>query len=415
MKLSLLKWKSLKEVPKDEKAAGTVLLIKANFIEKVGAGIYDYLPFGLMVLNKIATIIRNEMKNIGGQEILMPSLHPISYWQQTKRDKTFNALFKIKSRFENEYVLGPTHEEIVVPLAKRYISSYKDLPLYLFQIQTKFRDEPRPKAGILRAKEFLMKDLYSFHSNEKDLDIYYEKVKDSYLKIFNALKLKTIITEAAGGTFSKFSHEFQVPCQNGEDTIFYCEKCGFSRNKEIAKNLKKCPQCQGALTKIKSIEVANIFKLKDKYSRPFNLVYKDKNGKDNFVMMGCYGMGISRILGTLAEIYCDEKGFIWPDLVAPYKYHLISLKTKDSRLNKKIEQVASLIYNFLLNKGEEVVYDDRELSAGEKFYDADLIGAPIRLVVSEKTLKENSFEIKKRNAKSVQLIKLEKCDKLLTK
>jgi len=415
MRFSSLKWKSLKEVPKDGKTDGTSLLIKAGFIEKVGAGIYDYLPFGLSILNKIAAVIRQEMKNIGAQEILMPSLHPLSYWQQTKRDKSFNALFKIKSRFHNEYVLGPTHEEIVVPLAKRYISSYKDLPLYLFQIQTKFRDEPRPKAGILRAKEFLMKDLYSFHSDEKDLDIYYEKVKNSYTKIFNALKLKAVITEASGGTFSKLSHEFQAPSKNGEDIIFYCEKCGFSRNKEIAKNIKQCPNCHNLLTKIKSIEVANIFKLKDRYSKPFNLTYKNKNGEDDFVMMGCYGIGISRILGTLAEVYHDDRGFVWPDLVAPYTYHLISLKTKDDKINREINKTSEKIYNFLLQNKKEVVYDDRDISTGEKFYDADLIGAPIRIVVSEKTIKEKSFEIKKRNSNSFQLIKLEKCGKLLAK
>jgi len=414
MRLSLLKWKSLKEIPKDETAEGTILLIRAGFIEKVGAGIYDYLPFGLMVLNKISEIIREEMKKIGGQEILMPSLHPLSYWEKTGRDKDFDALFKLKSRFKNQYALGPTHEEIVVPLAKRYISSYKDLPLYLFQIQTKFRDEPRPKAGILRAKEFLMKDLYSFHQDEKDLANYYEKVKKTYLKIFKNLKINVILTEASGGTFSKFSHEFQVPSKNGEDLILYCPKCHFSRNKEIASNLTKCPNCGSNLEKIKSIEVANIFQLKNKYSKPFNLIYKDKNGKEKEVLMGCYGIGISRILGTLAEIYHDDKGLIWPEIVSPYKYHLIFIQSSDSRINEKIIKSAEKIYNFLLKNNKEVVYDDRQISTGEKFMDADLIGAPYRIVVSEKTLKQNSLEIKKRNSKSLTLLKLDKCAKLLS-
>lgn len=383
MRFSQLKWKSLKDAPKDEKSIGTSLLIRAGFIEKVGAGIYDYLPFGLMVLNKIANIVREEMKKINGQEILMPSLHPITYWQQTGRDKSFDALFKLKSRFKTEYVLGPTHEEIIVPLAKRYISSYKDLPLYLFQIQTKFRDEPRPKSGILRAKEFLMKDLYSFHSEEKDLDKYYEKVKESYKNIFKKLKLNTIITEASGGTFSKFSHEFQVKTEAGEDIIFYCPKGHFARNKEIIEKIDTCPQCKGKLEKIKGIEVGNIFKLKDKYSKPFNLTYKDKNGKDRLVMMGCYGIGISRILGTLAEVNHDKNGLIWPEIISPYKYHLITLKSGDKKIDEKIKKSAEKVYLFLIKNKEEVAFDDRELSAGEKFMDADLIGAPIRIVISK--------------------------------
>ncbi|MGC8880948.1 MAG: aminoacyl--tRNA ligase-related protein [Minisyncoccia bacterium] len=414
MKLSQLKWKSLKEEPKDEKSIGTSFLIRAGFIEKVGAGIYEYLPFGLMVLNKITKIIREEMKKIGGQEILMPSLHPLAYWQITGRDKNFDALFKLKSRFNIDYVLGPTHEEIVVPLAKRYIASYKDLPLYLFQIQTKFRDEARPKSGILRAKEFLMKDLYSFHPDEEDLNKYYEKVKESYTNIFKKLELKTIVTEASGGTFSKFSHEFQVPIDSGEDTIFYCPKGHFARNKEIIEKMDKCPKCKGKLEKIKGIEVGNIFKLKDKYSKPFNLTYKNKNGKDKLVMMGCYGIGISRILGTLAEVNHDKNGLIWPEIVSPYKYHLLTLKSGDKKIDKKIEKSAEKIYLFLIKNNVEVAFDDRELSAGEKFMDADLIGAPIRIVISKNSLEKESMEIKKRESKSFQLLKLAKCDKLIS-
>lgn len=414
MKLSDLKWKSIKEFPKDDLSIGTSFLIRAGFLEKVGAGIYDYLPFGLMVLNKIANLVREEMLKIGGQEILMPSLHPINYWQRTGRDKNFDALFKVKSRYQNDYALGPTHEEIVVPLAKRFISSYKDLPLYLFQIQTKFRDEPRPKSGILRAKEFLMKDLYSFHSEEKDLDRFYEKVKISYLKIFQKLELKTIITEASGGTFSKFSHEFQVPVNSGEDTIFYCPKGHFARNKEIIDKIINCPKCGKKLEKTKGIEVGNIFKLYDKYSKPFNLIYKDKKGKDKLVLMGCYGIGISRLLGTLAEVNHDKNGLIWPEIACPYKYHLISLKSGESKIDKKINQTAEKIYQFLVKNNQEVVFDDRDNSAGEKFMDADLIGAPIRIVISKNSLEKNSIEIKKRKSQIPYLLKINKCDKLLS-
>lgn len=413
MKFSEIKWKSLKEAPKDEQSKGTAYLIRAGFIEKVGAGIYDYLPFGLRVLNKIANIVKEEMKQIGGQEILMPALHPLSYWQQTGRDKDFDALFKLKSRYHNDYALGPTHEEIVVPLAKRFITSYKDLPIYLFQIQTKFRDEPRPKSGILRAKEFLMKDLYSFHTDTKDLDKFYEKVKQSYQRIFKKLGLKAVITEASGGTFSKFSHEFQVPTPSGEDTIFYCPNGHFARNKEIIGKITKCPKCKQKLEQIKSIEVGNIFKLNDKYSKPFNLTYKDKSGVDKLVVMGCYGIGISRLLGTLAEVNCDERGLIWPEIVCPYKYHLIFLKCGDKKIDEKIIKTAEKIYQFLLKNNQEVVLDNRDISAGEKFMDADLIGAPIRIVISKNSLEKNSLEIKRRNKQSLELIKIDKCDKLL--
>lgn len=414
MRLKDLKWKSLRETPKDEQSIGTSYLLRAGFIEKVGAGIYNYLPFGLMVLNKISNIIREEMKKIGAYEILMPALHPISFWQTTKRDQSFDALFKLKSRYGNEYALGPTHEEIVVPLAKRFISSYKDLPLYLFQIQTKFRDEPRPKAGILRGKEFLMKDLYSFHSDLKDLDRFYEIVKNSYLKIFKRLELEVILTEASGGTFSKVSHEFQVLTLEGEDTIYYCKKKHFAQNKEIILNKKRCPICKEKLEIQKGIEVGNIFKLKDKYSKPFNLTYKDKKGNDKLVLMGCYGIGISRILGTLAEIYHDEKGLIWPESVSPYKFHLIALKSGDLQIDKKIQKTAEKIYQFLIDNNEEVVFDDRDNSTGEKLMDADLIGAPFRIIISKATLEKESFEIKKRNKKEVELIKIDKCDKLLS-
>ena len=410
---SKLFFETRKEVSKEEKSKNATLLIRAGFIDKLSSGVYSFLPLGFRVLKKIENIIRNEMQEIGGQELLMPALHPKENWQKTNRWETMDDLFKLKTDSQ-EFALGPTHEEVIVPLAKKFIQTYKDLPLYLFQIQTKFRDEPRPKAGILRAKEFLMKDLYSFHQDEKDLANYYEKVKKTYLKIFKNLKINVILTEASGGTFSKFSHEFQVPSKNGEDLILYCSKCHFSRNKEIASNLTKCPNCGSNLEKIKSIEVANIFQLKNKYSKPFNLIYKDKNGKEKEVLMGCYGIGISRILGTLAEIYHDDKGLIWPEIVSPYKYHLIFIQSSDSRINEKIIKSAEKIYNFLLKNNKEVVYDDRQISTGEKFMDADLIGAPYRIVVSEKTLKQNSLEIKKRNSKSLTLLKLDKCAKLLS-
>lgn len=419
MRLTALHLKTLKEAPKDEQSINASLLIRANFIEKLSSGAYNFLPLGLKTLNKISNIIREEMNNLGGQEILMAALQPKQNWEQTGRWQSFGALFRIKSQYETEYALGPTHEEIVTPLAKKYILSYKDLPLYLYQIQTKFRDEPRPKSGLLRTREFLMKDLYSFHSNEKDLDSYYEKVKKGYFKIYKRLNLPVILVEASGGTFSKFSHEFQVITNSGEDIIYHCPHCGFARNEEIIGNITKCPYCNSSLEKIKGIEVGNIFKLKDKYSQPFNLTFINKKGEEQIVMMGCYGIGISRILGALVEVYHDDKGIIWPESVAPYKVHLLSLLSGDSKTDRQIQKETEKIYEILLKQNIDTLYDDRKgISSGEKLNDADLIGIPYRLLVSNRTLAKSSLEIKKRNRVKSQLLpikNLNNIDKYLNK
>src|SRR3989338_1660150 len=275
MRLSQLIKKTSKQVPHDEVSTNAKLLIRAGFIDKVAAGIYTYLPLGQKVLDNISNIVREEMDAIGGQEVVMPVLHPKANWEATGRWKSFDALYKTKAA-SGDFALGPSHEEIVVPLLKRFVSSYQDLPKYVYQIQTKFRDEPRAKSGLLRGREFLMKDLYSFHTSEADLNNYYEIVKTAYLKVFKRVGLEAIITEASGGTFSKFSHEFQVLCQTGEDKIHYCQKGHFSRNDEIIDDLKKCPECGEQLTQSKASEVGNIFKLKTKYSDPFELKFTDK-------------------------------------------------------------------------------------------------------------------------------------------
>ena len=412
MKVSELHLKTLKTAPKDEASINASLLIRANYVEKLSSGAYNFLPLGLKVLNKIANIVREEMNKLGGQESLMAALQPKQNWEETGRWQTFNALFKIKSQYDTEYALGPTHEEIVTPLAKKYIFSYKDLPLYLYQIQTKFRDEPRPKSGLLRTREFLMKDLYSFHKDEKDLDNYYEKVKKGYFKVYQRLNLPALLVEASGGTFSKFSHEFQVITPSGEDNIYYCPHCGFARNEEIIGDLKKCPNCGHELEKVKGIEVGNIFKLKDKYSKPFNLTFIDKDGEEKIVMMGCYGIGISRILGALVEVHHDERGIIWPESVAPYKFYLLSLFSGDSKKDKEIIKETEKIYDTLIKDNIEVLYENRkEISTGEKLADADLLGIPYRLVISSRTLEQKSFELKKRNSKKTQLISLKSLEK----
>ncbi len=405
MRQSQLKTKTLREAPKDEQSTNAILLARAGFIDKLAAGIYSFLPLGLRVLRRIENIIREEMLALDGQEILMPVLHPRENWEKTGRWESFGELFKLKGAAEKDYALGPTHEEIVAPLAKKMVFSYKDLPFYLFQIQTKFRNEIRARSGIIRTREFLMKDLYSFHANEKDLDEYYNKVIDAYFRIFERCGLtdKTYLTLALGGTFSKYSHEFQTVSEAGEDTIYVCNNCKkLAVNAEIKNETPACPDCGNKdFKETKSIEVGNIFKLGTKYAAPFGLKFKDKDGQEKDVIMGCYGIGPARVMGTIVEVSHDEQGIIWPESVAPFKYHLLALGESAG-----IKKAADELYKKLAAQDIEVLYDDRELAAGEKFAEADLIGIPYRLIVSEKTLKEDSVEIKKRDEEKAELLKI---------
>jgi len=393
---STLFTKTKREIPKDEEAKNAQLLIRAGFVDKVMAGVYSFLPLGWRVLGKIGDIIREEMNAAGGQEILMPVLHPKEAWEKTGRWDAFDALYKVKGKDDREMALGPTHEEIIVPLAKKFISSYKDLPAYLYQIQTKFRDEARAKSGLLRGREFLMKDLYSFHSSQEDLDKYYEKMKKVYSSVFKRCGLKTLIVEASGGTFSKYSHEFQTLSDTGEDTIYWCGKCGWAQNREIFDSgTTACPKCGEKIKISRSIEVGNIFKLNTKYSEPFNLKFKTESGEEKTVIMGCYGIGLSRVLGAIAEVSNDEKGIIWPENVSPYRIHLLNFADDKQKSEK--------IYQALQGAEIEVLYDDRDgVSAGEKFADADLIGVSYRGVISEKT--GDKVEIKKRNEEKTKLV-----------
>ena len=399
MKQSFLFTKTIKEIPKDETSYNAQALMRAGFIDKVGAGIYTFLPLGLMVLGKINKIIREEINAIGGQEVLMPALTPKEVWQATNRWDNFDALFKLSGSDDKDYALGATHEEIVTPLAQRFTFSYKDLPFAVYQIQNKFRNEKRAKAGLIRGREFLMKDLYSFHVSQEDLDEYYEKAKSAYFKIYQRLGLGDIthLTYATGGAFSKYSHEFQTVSDVGEDTIYVCDKCQTAVNKEIISEQDSCPECQNeSLSEKKAIEVGNIFKLGSKFSRDFSFQFRDQDGNLQDVIMGCYGMGPTRILGTIVEVYHDDRGIVWLKNIAPFSVHLISLKEN---------QEAEKIYQELLSAGVDVLYDDREgVSPGEKFADSDLIGCPHRLVVSAKTLSQDKVELKLRNSDDLQLI-----------
>ena len=396
MKLSETFVKTLKDAPKDALTINHKLLVRAGYVRQLMAGVYTYLPFGLKVLNKISNIVREEMNSIGATEVLMPLMHPASNWKKTGAWDKSDVLFKIKSRTKKDYALAQSNEETVTPLASEFIHSYKDLPLSIYHINWKFRDELRSKSGILRGREFLMKDLYSFHIDQKDFDKYYQVAKKAYLKIFNRLGLTAKVTEASGGGFSeKVSYEFEVLTEAGEANILYCSKCDYCVNVDDIKMYKegdKCPQCKSdKLRPAKAAEVGNVFDLGQKYSRAFGLITTNSKGEKVYPIMGCYGVGISRTMGVIVEKFHDERGIIWPKSIAPFDTHLIGLQGKGDSVYEKLQKA-----------GVDILYDDRDISAGEKFSDADLMGIPVRLVVSEKT--GDKIEYKERNSDKTELL-----------
>ena len=399
--------KTLKEAPADEVAVNAKLLTRAGYVHKLMAGVYQYLPLGIRVLQKIENIIREEMDAIGANEILMPALHPKENWQKTGRFDGFDALFKVVSHFDQEFALAPTHEESVVPMVERSTISYKDLPFGLYQIQTKFRDEPRAKSGVLRGREFRMKDLYSFHATEASLDAYYEITAGAYRRIFKRCALDAIRVKASGGTFSKYSDEFQVIAAAGEDLIFISDEEVFNRELMPESFHDAEPGSEvdhdGKRWKVeRAAEVGNIFKLMTKYSKPFGLTYTAEDGSEKDVLMGCYGIGSSRVMGTIVEVSHDERGIIWPESVAPFRFHIIPLEAKDAAKQEEIKRVAHELYE---KAHGEALLDDREgISAGEKFADADLIGIPVRIVISEKSLAAGGVERKYRNQEKSEVV-----------
>jgi prolyl-tRNA synthetase len=305
-------------------------------------------------------------------------------------------------RHQRDFCYGPTHEEVITAIVRDEIKSYKQLPLNLYQIQTKFRDEIRPRFGVMRSREFIMKDLYSFHTSQEDLDAYYERAIEAYKKIFARCGLgeKTYLTFASGGTFSKYSHEFQTLTDAGEDIIHTCEACAVAVNEEILADQPTCPTCKGALVPQKAVETGNIFKLGTKYSSAFNLTFKDAQGVAQPVIMGCYGIGLGRVMGTVVEVLSDEKGIVWPRTIAPFHIHLISIEGKSPETAKEAER----LYKELSERGIEVLWDDRDVRAGEKFADADLIGIPHRLVVSDRSLAEGGFELTDRASGTSRMV-----------
>jgi len=409
MKYSHLFVKTLKHPPKEAETINHKLLTQAGFVDQLMAGVYSYLPLGLRVLRNIEQIVREEMNVIGGQEVLMPTLHPKEIWEKTGAWESVDVLFKIKSRTEREYALGQSEEEVVTPLVMQYVNSYKDLPKAVYQIHWKYRDELRAKSGILRGREFYMKDMYSFHETQEDFDRFYGVVKDAYIRIFKRLGLVAKVTEASGGSFSeKISYEFMVLTDAGEDDILYCDSCDFCVNTEIAKVVEgdDCPQCSKAkLKKARASEAGNVFDLGKKYGKNFDLGFVGRDGSKQYPIMGCFGIGISRNMGILVETHHDDRGIIWPENVAPFAVHLVSL-----RENEKADEV----YKKLQSVDIEVLYDDREdAGAGQKFADSDLIGIPIRLVVSAKT--GDKIEWKKRNESETELLTFDEVLKRLKK
>ncbi|MEI6296470.1 MAG: aminoacyl--tRNA ligase-related protein [bacterium] len=414
MRQSKLFTKTRREGPKDEVSKNASLLIRAGFVDKLQAGVYSYLPLGYTVIKKIENIIREEVNKVGAQEIFMPSLHPKELWQKTGRWDTMDDLYKIIDVGKRESALAPTHEEVVVPLVKNFVNSYKDLPLSVYQFQNKFRMELRAKSGILRGREFVMKDMYSFHRDENDMHNFYETMAEVYNNIFKRIGIGhlTFKTYASGGSFSKFSHEFQMVTSAGEDKIYVCDKCLIAINDEIISTQKVCPSCGGDNFKEeKSIEVGNIFELKTKFTEPFEMVYKNEEGKTLPILMGCYGIGLGRAMGAVVEALSDEAGIIWPESIAPFKIHLIEISSKKD--GDIVKEKTERIYEEFKKRGVEIIYDDRDVSAGAKFSDADLIGIPYRIIVSQKTLDAGGFELKVRKNGEIKIVTEEELFKLI--
>ena len=389
MRLSKTFIKTLRAAPKDETAKNGAYLIRAGYIHKEMAGVYDYLPLGLRVIENIKDIVRKELNAIGCEELSLASLQNPEPWEKTGRFSESEVDIWFKTELASGGVLGlaPTHEEPITNLMKSYVSSYKDLPLAVYQFQTKFRNELRAKSGILRGREFLMKDLYSFHTSEEDLDRFYAVVEEAYRKIFERLGIGdcTYETFASGGIFSKYSHEFQTTLDVGEDTIYYNDDRSVVLNKEVYN--KEVLEDLGAsgekFEQTTAAEVGNIFKLKFKYSDPLGLKYVDESNHQQSVYMGCYGIGISRLMGVIAEKFADDKGLVWPETVAPFRYHLIGIG--DAGLAE-----AEKFYN---GREDSVLFDDRDRRPGEKFADAELMGLPLRIVISDRTLESGEAEI----------------------
>lgn len=413
MRLSQLFTKTSKTAPADEVSKNAQLLIRAGFVHKEMAGVYTFLPLGLRVLENINNVIREEMNAIGGQELKLTTLQDPAIWETTGRwdDKAVDVWFKTALKNGTEVGLGWTHEEPLVRAARNFVSSYKDLPFLAYQIQTKFRNETRAKSGVMRGREFLMKDMYSFARTPEEHDELYEKIKQAYFRVYNRLGIgeHTFLTFASGGAFSQYSHEFQTVIPAGEDTLYLDRQKQIAVNEEVFTDevLAQLELDRSQLEEVRAAEVGNIFTLKDKYSSPLELHFTDENGERKPVLMGCYGIGPSRLVGVITELLADDKGLVWPEAVAPAKVYLARLGDNDA-----VVKQADELYQRLTEQGVGVLYDDRDLRPGEKFADADLLGIPWRVVISDKTAAAGNYELKARQSTDTTLVNF---DELLNK
>jgi prolyl-tRNA synthetase len=392
MRQSRLFTRARREAPSDEVAKNAQLLVRAGYIHKEMAGVYSYLPLGLRTLNRIVEIIREEMNALGGQELLLSSLQNPELWKKTDRWEQ-DVWFKTALNVGGELGLGWTQEEAITHMVSQHVSSYRDLPFAAYQIQTKFRNEERAKSGIMRGREFLMKDLYSFHTDQKDLDAFYERATEAYQNVFNRAGIgdKTFITFASGGAFSKYSHEFQTICDSGEDTVYVSREKKLAINKEVLTDdvLKDLNISRNSLEESQAVEVGNIFKLGTRFSEPLGLLYSDQSGVRKPVVMGCYGIGPTRLMGVIVESLSDDRGLVWPEAVAPFAVHLVSLGKSDDEISK----TADALYADMTKLGVEALYDDRNLRAGEKFAESNLLGISKRVVIGSDAVGTDEFEV----------------------
>ncbi len=396
--------KTTRSAPAGTELPGQAFLFRSGYIDQLMAGVFTLLPLGWRTAEKIKQIIREEMNSVGGQELAMPVLQPKELWQETGRWESLKgAMYQLKDKSEKDLGIAFTHEETALDLIRKHAHSYKDFPISIYHFATKLRDEPRARGGIIRVREFVMKDLYSAHTTKEDMDRYYEEVAAAYQKAFKRMGLEVKRVKASGGVFTKeLSDEFQVLADFGEDTIYYCQKCDFAQNKEVAEVAEgdKCPECKGLIAVSRGVEVGNIFRFGTHYSEKMNVKFTGEDGKESFVYLASYGIGVGRALGTLSELYHDDKGLTWPAQVAPFTVHLVGLQMD----NMKVRETAEKLEKDLEEKKIEVLYDDRDESPGVKLADADMIGLPWRVIVSPKSLAAGGVEVKKRDSDRSEVI-----------
>ncbi|MFP4472408.1 MAG: proline--tRNA ligase [Candidatus Omnitrophota bacterium] len=394
---------TLKETPAGAEAVSHRLSLRAGMINMLTAGVYSYLPLGLRVLNRIETVIREEMNAAGAHEAFLPCLHPLDIWKQTGRDQTLSdVMIRFQDQKGREMCLGPTHEEIITDLVKNYVQSYRQLPVTLYQIQTKFRDEMRPRFGIVRACEFIMKDAYSFDRDQAGMEKNYRIMYEAYQRVFERCGLDYVIASADSGAMGgSVSHEFMVPSEIGEDAVLVCQECGFKTG--VQGKLKEgdvCPECGAPdLKKVPALEVGHVFQLGTKYSEALGALFVDEDGQRRPVIMGCYGIGVSRMIAAVIESHHDDNGICWPLEVAPFAVEILPLQTDEETMS-----VADRLYSDLQDAGHDVLMDDRDESPGRKFKDADLIGIPYRIVIGKRSLKEGKVEVKRRTDRDAEQV-----------